>query len=216
MCFSAFALWFSDVGVQYPDWLNMNVWLRESWSGGDCMCSVCGHHLLLTCLCVIFLSEPEFLTAKPGLRPPPTMTKHKTRIVVVFYSAHWSWKKIKTELHYKGKTKRPSTGLNCQLDPLWWRLSTGLVSHSWVVAWQGFIIRISVLTSQRTPKQDGLQRRVSLHETNWLNICVLADERESRFLKVSQCSPLPKIGETCSWSYSPFFDLSPAVEAVIC
>lgn len=126
---------------------------------------------------------------------PPPMTKHKTCIVVVFYFAHRSWKKPQTELRYKGKTKRPS-------------LMTAF--H-----WFGIAQLSRGFASQRTPKQDGLQRRVSLHETNWLNICVLADERESRFLKVLQCSLLPEIGETCSWSHSPCFDLSPAVEAVI-
>lgn len=124
MCFSAFTLWFSDVGVQYPDWLNMNVWPRESWSGGDCMCSVCGHHLLLTCLCVIFLSEPEFLTAKPGLRPPHPWQSIKPASSSCFISHTEAGK----------NPKQNSVTREKQKDLLWWPLSTGLVSHSWVVA----------------------------------------------------------------------------------
>lgn len=45
------------LSVQYPEW-----WWYLTVG------SVCGHHLLLTCLCV-FNVKPEFLTAKSGLSP---------------------------------------------------------------------------------------------------------------------------------------------------
>lgn len=76
---SAFTL-FSDVSVQYPDWLNMYVWLTASvWSTGCyCMCSVCGHHLLLTCLCVFYCqTRVSHSQARP--QPPPSPIPHPDR-----------------------------------------------------------------------------------------------------------------------------------------
>lgn len=72
----ASTLWFSDVSVRYPDWLNVCVWRT---------CSVCGLHLLLTCLCVFFCqtrvshSQARPQPPSPPNPPHPVRTSHLRR-----------------------------------------------------------------------------------------------------------------------------------------
>lgn len=69
----ASTLWFSDVSVRYPDWLNVCVWRT---------CSVCGLHLLLTCLCVFFcqtrVSHSQARPQPPSPPNPPTPSQNIT------------------------------------------------------------------------------------------------------------------------------------------
>lgn len=126
---SASTLWFSDVRVQYPDWLNMYVWLTASvsWSTGGLRV-----HLLLTCLCVFLLSDQSFSQPSPASPPPTPKTKHNTCIVIAFY------------LRTRAAGRSPSSTLKssiareekqtfhwtlflwhqCQLDRLCWPFST--------------------------------------------------------------------------------------------
>lgn len=119
-------------------------------------------------------SQPSPASAPPIPHPPPRQTEHKTCIVVAFYSAHmlWWWAADRSTssmnlspppalLQRWGKqTDLPLDFISvteegvhhCQLDPPCWPFSTGLVSHSVVVAWHGVIICISVLTSHVVPK----------------------------------------------------------------
>lgn len=186
VCFhSASTLWFSDVGVRYPDWLNMYE--------GACVFCVWTSSPVNMFVCIL-LVRPEFLTAKPSPSPPPRQ-RCSVCFFFFFYRTISCWsssvEKI-TELYCKRvKTKKTFPWIvflwQRKLDPLCWPFPAALVSHTLVVA----SARCRYLLF-RAHKPYGANKRWPPSPsflTNWLNVCgLLADER--KHIDWVVCSPL--------------------------